>query len=228
MNRHIAAAVMAAAFLATSNAAAQDEPGILLLPAEPTRWDAAGQVTWLGANKSDIGAQWDDWYNAAAGGVAGGYYFTPHLRTDIHAAFSTEGHIYGEERTPIPVPGQPFPIFRAREHYFQTATLGAGVSYQFFENQWVHPFVGAGLEVVHERHRSVVPQQFVPSREPFPVVLPAEAGVTQITWGARPFVTGGFKAYVSERTFIRTDLRTSFSTRGVAHVAWSTGIGVDL
>jgi len=31
-------------------------------------------------------------------------------------------------------------------------TFGATALYQFFENQWMHPFVGAGVEVARERH----------------------------------------------------------------------------
>jgi hypothetical protein len=40
-------------------------------------------------------------------------------------------------------------------------------------------------------------------------------------------VGAGFKGYVSERVFIRTDMRTSWSSDGVAALAWRTGIGVD-
>lgn len=226
MNRRaVAAAFMAAALMATS-AAAQERPAISITPADPARWDLAGHVGWLGSNKSDIGADWDDWYNAGLSGVSGGYYFTPHVKADIQAAFATEGRIYDNQ--PIPVPGQPFPSYRTREHFFQTATVGASASYQFFENQWFHPSAGAGIELVRERHRVFSPQQFVPSRDPVPIVIPAETGPANVSYAVRPFVTTGFKWYVSERAFIRTGLRASFSTRGVDRVVWSTGVGVDL
>jgi hypothetical protein len=42
-----------------------------------------------------------------------------------------------------------------------------------------------------------------------------------------PFVGAGFKVYVSERAFIRTDLRTSWSSEGLNTLAWRNGIGFD-
>ena len=224
--RTTAAAFVAAALLVASGAAAQDQPTISLVSADVARWDVAGHAGWLGANKSAIGAEWDDWFSAGTGGVSGGYYFTPHLKTELHATFSAEGRIF--EGQQVVVPGQPFPIFRSREHFFQTDVVGGSASYQFFENQWFHPFVGAGVEMVRERHRTFSPEQFVPSRDPVPALIPAESGSTDVTYSARPFVTTGFKWYVAERTFFRSDLRTAFSTRGISHVAWSAGVGVDL
>lgn len=221
-----AAASMAAALLWTPAVAAQERPAISLVPADPARWDVAGHAGWLRSNKSEIGADWNDWYDAAAGGISGGYYFTPHVKTDVHATFTTEGRIFTNES--IPVAGQPFPTFRTSEHFFQTAAFGASGSYQFFENQWVHPSVGAGLDLVRERHRVYTPQQFVSSRDPRPVVIPAVSGPTEVSYAARPFVTTGVKFYVTDRTFVRTDLRSSFSTRGLSHVIWTAGIGVDL
>lgn len=224
--RITAAAAVVAALLYAPRVAAQDQPAISFTPANPLRWDVAGHAGWLGANKSGVGAEWDDWYNAGLGGLSAGYYFTPHVKTDVHAAFSTEGRIvHGES---VAVPGQPFPLFRTREHFFQTSAFGASASYQFFENQWIHPAIGAGFEVVRERHRLFTPQQFVPSRDPIPVVIPAASGPTEVSYRVRPFLTTGVKFYVTERTFIRTDLRSSFSTRGLSHVVWSAGIGVDL
>jgi len=227
MNRRTgAAAFMAAALFIASGAAAQERPRISIAPAEPVRWDLAGHVGWLGSNKSDIGADWDDFYNAGLGGVSAGYYFTPHVRTDLRAAISSEGRIFDNQV--VPVAGQPFPSYRTREHFFQTATVGASASYQFFENQWFHPAVGVGVELIRERHHVFSPQQFIPSRDPVPVVIPAETGSAEVSYAVRPFVTTGFKWYVSERAFLRSDLRSSFSTRGVDRFVWSAGIGVDL
>jgi len=49
-----------------------------------------------------------------------------------------------------------------------------------------------------------------------------------VNWSARPVVGAGFKLYVSERAFIRSELRSSFSNRRAEHVTWAAGIGVDL
>jgi hypothetical protein len=55
----------------------------------------------------------------------------------------------------------------------------------------------------------------------------ASAEETRVHYSGRPFIATGFKGYVSERVFIRTDLRTAWSHEGLAAMAWRTGIGVD-
>jgi len=225
MNMPLAAAFMAAALLVAGAAAGQERRAISLTPAESARWDIEGHVGLLSSDKSDIGAEWNDWYNAASGGLTAGRYLTPHFKAEIHAAVAREGRIYSQDRLLT----EPFPVFRSREHYFRTASAGAGVSYQFLENQWFHPFVGGGLEVLREHHRVQTLQQTL-SRGPGlpPVVLPAVAPAPEVSYSARPFVTTGFKWYVAERAFLRTSIQASFSHRGTTHVVWAVGIGADL
>jgi hypothetical protein len=133
-------------------------------------------------------------------------------------SFSGEGRIYQEDMLP-PVPGQPYPVFSVQEHSFRTVSAGGGVFHQFFQNQWFHPLLGAGIDVVRESRRTVRP----PHR-----LSPAIAIEEATSYAARPFVAGGFKWYVHERGFIRSDLRVSFGAGGVSHTALSVGIGVDL
>lgn len=125
-----AAAVAAAALLGAHAAAAQERP-VSPVPIAPARWDLAGHVGWLGSNKTGIGDEWNDWYDAASFGVAAGHYFTPHLKVEAQAAASRQGRIYSQEI--IQVPGAAFPTFRSREHFFAAQSLSAGVSHQFFE-----------------------------------------------------------------------------------------------
>lgn len=53
------------------------------------------------------------------------------------------------------------------------------------------------------------------------------AGLEIVRLGARPYVAAGFKVYVSERAFIRSDVRTSWSSDGFAALAWHRGVGFD-
>ena len=222
-NTQRAAAVLAAVLLITGTAAAQ-QPAISLTPADPAQWDIAGGVGWLGADTSGAGTVGDDWYDTSAGAVSFGRYLTPHVKTEIHGGMTGEGRIYRVEQ--LPLPGSP-PVFRAQEHYFRNATIGAGVFYQFFDNQWFHPFAGGGIEVLRERNRVEVQPPFgpVPGR-----VLPALTAPPspQVTYAARPFVATGFKLYVAERAFVRTGVQASFSNRGTTHVVWTAGVGADL
>lgn len=228
-----AAAFTAAALFGAHAAAAQDRPVVSLSPPDQANWDLAGAVGWLGSNKSGIGDDWNDWYHAASGGLTAGYYFTPRFKTELQVTASRQGRIYSQES--IPLPGGAFPVFRSHEHFFAASTFGAGVSRQFLENQWFHPFVGGGLEIVRETHRIDTPQQFISGRPnpatplvPVPVqVLPATTGPTDVSWTARPYVAAGFKWYVAERGFVRSELRSSFSNRGPEHIVWSGGVGFD-
>jgi opacity protein-like surface antigen len=223
-NTPLAAAVLAAALLMAGTAAAQ-QPAISLTPADSAQWDIAGHVGWLGVDTSGTGTVGDDWYDTFSGGLSIGRYLTPHIKAEIHGGMTSEGRIYRVEQ--LPVPGSP-PAFRPQEHDFQNATISAGLFYQFFENQWFHPFAGGGIEVLRERDRVEVQTPF----GPFPPgrVLPAlpPPPPPQLTYSARPFVATGFKWYVAERAFVQTGVQASFSNRGTTHVVWTAGIGVDL
>jgi hypothetical protein len=44
---------------------------------------------------------------------------------------------------------------------------------------------------------------------------------------ARPFLGTGFKWYVSERAFIRSDIRFVLDASGLDRAEWHTGLGLD-
>jgi hypothetical protein len=93
------------------------------------------------------------------------------------------------------------------------------LAYQFFENRWVHPFIGVGVEGVRESERLDV--ELLPPRG----IAPPPAPETSVTYVARPFIAGGAKFYVSERGFIRTDVLSTFSSDGEWASAWTSDSG---
>ena len=109
----------------------------------------------------------------------------------------------------------------------KSTAASAGLSAQFFENTWFHPFLSVGVEFVRERERIDVTLPFGPPRDPRAPPIPPPSTETNVRYDARPFVGTGFKVYVSERTFIRSDLRASWSSDGFAGLAWRNGVGVD-
>jgi opacity protein-like surface antigen len=121
---------------------------IAVAPVDQPRWDAAGHTGWTGGNKNGVGAAWDDWYEAWSGGATGGYYFTPHLKGELQALFAQRARVLGQEY--IAVPGLGFPAIQAREHHFTASSVSAGGVYQFGRNQWFHPFVTGGVDVMRE------------------------------------------------------------------------------
>lgn len=219
-------------WLTASAAAAQDsrpKPVVTLVPDSPSRWDAAAHVTWLGERRLDrLGSPFssDRWIEAASGGGALGYYWTSHLKLEADLSTSTEGESYSYEPAPLPLPPG-FPSFVERDHELRVTTLALGVSYQFLENAWFHPFIGAGAELLRERERIRTAVPIVFPRDPRGPAVPPIQAEERVRYGARPFAEGGFKAYVSERAFIRTDVRTSWSGDGVVALAWRAGVGFD-
>lgn len=191
--------------------------------AQDTGWDAAAQVTWLGEHRPAGSFEWDRWFGVASGGGSIGYYWTAHLKTEFDISTSSEGERYSYEF--IPVAGFTSPLVVERDHEMRFTTASAGLTFQAFENAWFHPFVGAGLELVREReHIEIVPSP-VPPRGPTVSVPPQTE--THVRYRGRPYVSTGFKVYVSDHTFIRTDLRTSWSGAGLAALGWRSGVGVD-
>jgi hypothetical protein len=222
-----AAAILAAALFATAHVDAQTTGAITLTPERPTRWDVAGQVGWLGVNKSGVVDNgWNDWYDAAAFTASAGYYWTSHLKTEAEVTTATRAEVYTYDM--IPVPAEAFPYSRQRRHFFRYRAASGGVSYQFFDNAWFHPFVGAGVDVVHESTRTELAHTVVSFRDPRPpLILPAVSTDWEASVRARPFATAGFKWYVSENAFVRSELRSSFSSKGGESVVWRAGVGVD-
>jgi hypothetical protein len=200
-------------------AAAQDRPVTTFVPEAQRRWDAAGFIGWRGVNKSAIAPEWNEWYDVATFNVSAGHYLTPHVKLDVDLSTTSEGSVYSQDFVTSPVAP---PVVIARDHEFHRTTLAAIVAYQFFENQWVHPFLGIGLEGIREAEQveSLITSPIGP-RSP---LLNRES---RVRYSARPVVTGGVKWYASERAFIRTDLLTSFSTEGVESTVWRFGVGVD-
>src|SRR5262245_44750377 len=195
-------------------------------PASPSRWDAAGHVAWLGEHRPNDSIQWDRWFNMASGGGTVGYYWTSHFKTEFDIATSTEASTYSFE--PVVLPGATVPLFLQRDHELRVTTVSAGVIGQFFENAWFHPFVGTGVELIREREHIETALPITAPRDPrAPALVPPPHAETQGRYGARPCLDMGFKAYVSERAFIRSDIRTSLSSDGLAALAWHSGVGVD-
>jgi hypothetical protein len=220
------AAVLLAGCLTAPRAGAQEfTPTVTLAPAHSARWDASGHLTWLGERRPDRSPGWNRWFGVASGGGSFGYQWAPHLKADIDITTSTEDESYSVDI--VPLPGTTTPSYVQRDHELRFTTVGAGLTYQFFENVWFHPFVGAGIELVREReHVDIVTPPFGPQGPRSPAGVPAQ-GETRVRYGGRPYVATGFKVYLSEHAFFRSDLRTSWSRDGLSSLGWRNGFGVD-
>ena len=215
-------ALLVAILAAAVPAAAQERPIVTLSPPDAARWDAAGQAGWQGADKAPVAPDWNNWSDAAAFSATLGYRWTTHLKLETTLTATTDGRVPFQE--PLPAPGAPFPVFRYGEHRFRTTSVALGAAYQFFENAWFHPFAGAGVEVTRERDRLSIQEQITCGRGSCTSPVTVD---TAITYRTRPYVTAGFKGYVSEHAFIRSDVSMTAWSGGADTVRWRAGIGVD-
>jgi hypothetical protein len=200
---------------------------IRLTPERAARWDSTIHIGWFGGNNSDVSSDWDRWYDAAAFDAGAGFYLTPHLKLEADVATTVKAGMSIPETATIP--GDPYPFYyRTREHRFRTTTVSGALVYQFFENDWFHPYtaVGVGVERETEEADFQAPHTFFRDSQTR-VLLPALPALDEATTSVHPFVTLGFKAYIAERVFFRMGVRTAASGDGIESLLWRTGFGVD-
>jgi hypothetical protein len=219
MNTACASALAALVLCNVSLATAQDQLVTTFVPDAQRRWDAAWLVGWRGVDKSEVAPDWNEWYDVAAFSASAGRYLTPHLKIDLDVSTTSTGRVYSQELF-----GNPGPLayYQLQSYGFRRTSVAPSLVYQFFENRWVHPFLGAGIEGIRETARLDV--QLLPPFGPRPSVPTRE---THVRYSAQPFITGGVKFYVSERAFIRTDILSTFSSGGAESAVWRIGAGVD-
>jgi len=192
--------------------------------AEEALFDAAGYVGWFRANRGGIGGQtFRDWFSTPRLSLGIGHYWTEHLKTEAELAITGQGRLVSfEELESEPDVSR----YLYRDHTYSVSTLSLVQAWQFRRNAWVHPFLGAGIDIDWERRTVETSLQVSDNRtEPvFTVVtLPRETRTEVVP---RAVAVAGLKAYLTRNAFFRTDVRASFR-ESVDQVAWRFGIGLD-
>jgi hypothetical protein len=200
----------------TGLAGAQTERSVPRLPRGDVSWSVG-----LWAANEDRADTYDDWYRTWNGTVAAGYYWTEHLKTEIDAGLTSEGRLWGTRISPGGV-------YAPVAHLFSTRNVRLAQQYQFGHNSRFHPHVGVGVAfswVRHTEEREPGYQTFrVP---PYSVIVEPARRIGPVTeMEVVPFIGGGFKGYVSERAFFRSDLTVGLRG-GVRNVTFGCGFGVD-
>jgi Outer membrane protein beta-barrel domain len=189
------------------------------------RNDATLSFGWSG---SEYGLQdYDRWRGSLFVGFNSGRYWTDHFKTDIEAGWHSRSST--ETYQEIVIGGaQTYGIasFQVRDLRITIAP-----TYQFGRNQWVHPYVGAGTDIIHRKSVLDRPAQFrfqsapVPGRPPVNLTVPA-LNERKSELLLRPFLKTGVKMYTSERSFFVTELKLGFAP-DVDHALWKLGVGFD-
>jgi hypothetical protein len=188
-----------------------------------TQWDVAGTAGLFAAH-ADANAEQgyaEDWSNAAQGAVIAGRYLTPHLKLELEASATTRGLQYAA--TPIAIPGDPYPYWLVTEVRTSVRSLSGVMAWQFRDNEWVHPFVLAGVSADWDDSTVHVPQQFYRGT-PAPV---ADSRTGERTdQHLRGVFGGGAKLYFNEQAFVRAESRLVWSPDR-QHLVFRAGVGID-
>jgi hypothetical protein len=197
----------------------------------PPRWDFSGMGgLFLGRPaESSEELQYDRWYQAGTLAVTVGRYLTPHVKIEAEGIVAGEGERYVTRF--VQVPGAPVPYPISSDQFIRINSLSGAVVWQFFENQWVHPFVSAGAALDFDRERRHTWAQSYYRGDPrapgneVPIAIEAteDLGTTRRPRGT---VAAGAKIYITPRAFFRTETRIGFSPRS-GHVALRVGFGTD-
>ena len=208
-------AVIAAAALTATPAFAQ---GPLV------RGDVSGTLGWFNARTAELD-RYNNWYSRSLAGEAGlGWYWTDHAKLEIFGGATTEASVYGSAS--FEQNGQRH--YGPTRQWFSTRRISIVQQYQFGDNQWFHPYLGAGVDVVWEqtsRQDEAIFSYDVATRQTR-MVRGAISFPESTEVSALPAVAAGFKAYMTPRGFFRTDLRVTFAD-GPAESVLRFGFGVD-
>jgi Outer membrane protein beta-barrel domain len=191
-----------------------------------SRADFSGTLGWFNVHKPHPEDRYDSWANKILDAGAGvSWYWTDHLRTQVDFGATTKDERYDYQ--PLFIDGRP--TYTVSETTFSSRHLAIAQHYQFFRNQWVHPRVGAGVDVTWER--STVETQPVLFSDPVSrqtiQLRPAHTEGPETNTIARPFFEVGYKAYMTRRAFFTNDLRLGIRHGGIDNVILRFGFGAD-
>ena len=216
-------------FLAASLLLAAAPPTLLAQnqPAPPRlmRGDVSGTISWVTINKSDV-RSYNDWHSQFGVSGGAGWYWTDHHKTQVEFAATTAASVYSSEPFVVGPQQQTF-VTTVRSYESQRVSLTQ--LYQFRRNEWVHPFVGAGLDIVREQSSGRDDPIFWYD----PVARQSRMARDSVGYGkqseiaARAVLTAGVKAYVSRKVFAVTDLRVAVSSHRAEDTQWRFGLGAD-
>jgi hypothetical protein len=195
------------------------------LPAAPVSaalpsWDIGGSAGWRQKRVIAIGSGIGEWYDSAWLGGEVGRYWTEHLKTEAGFAVSPRDEMWSGSGEVVVIAGRSY--WQSGVDYLRTRRLFVNQLYQFRHNTWVHPFIGAGVNLAWEEQGGM--------RHLYPIRGDALAREETIPAHTETRISGaalaGVKIYFSRRGFVRTDAVFGFAKR-LDEVVLRVGAGMD-
>jgi hypothetical protein len=187
--------------------------------------DVAASAGWLSVNwGAGYATGGRDWANSLLGTASAGWYWTDRSKTEIDFGASTTATGYAAR--PVVIDGRTSHVFI--DSSVARRAVGIGQHHQFYRNTWFHPYVAAGASVAWQRVTDRVGPVFAydEASRGGRLIEPSRTEGPRTETIVRPYVATGFKAYMTQRAFFRSDLRASFGRR-LDEVSVRVGFGVD-
>jgi opacity protein-like surface antigen len=99
---------------------------------------------------------YDRWHGSVFGGINLGHYWTDHSKTEVEAGWLSTAKSQSYEAVAIGADR----AYVQSEYLFKDLRLSLSQSVQLGRNAWIHPFVGAGLDLDYLRTTEDRPPQF--------------------------------------------------------------------
>jgi len=206
--------LLAALICAGGVANAQPAPGPV------TGFDVSASIGLFTADRSEPGDEGccASWSAGFFKGLSAGYYWTDHLKTEIEAGApgQTEAYTYSSVRL---ANGRVASI--SDERTYTGSKLSASQVYQFGRNVGFHPYVLGGVDF--DRERIELERRTFTDAAPF---REDDTNSSSSRLRVRAFTGAGFKAYFSERTFFKGEMKLGIG-EAVNQSTWKAGMGID-
>jgi hypothetical protein len=197
-------------------------------------WAAAQAGVSLPANDAIISIGWAGadhhvqdqrrWQGNLLIGVSGGHYWTDHLKTEVEASWnSPRKHEVYEN-----IERQGGYTYALSDYRAFDLRAGVAQLYQFGRNEWVHPYVGVGADMVRRAsslERATQSRTIFLQNRSVSVDIPAATERKTMVF-AQAVLKTGLKMYIGEKTFFNTELKFGVR-RDVDHLVWKMGMGFD-
>ena len=191
------------------------------------RGDVTASIGWLGFDTRTPRRPGDQkqWDGTLYGGLSAGWYWTDHFKTEVELGAAQEAHGFGFEL--VNVDGRI--LNRYRRSTVDRRILGLSQQYQYGRNAWFHPHVAFGVSIAFDRRTDYYDPLVNYTVPGYREVEPARTEGPLRSTSVRPFLGGGFKAYLSPRAFFRMDARLGGGTakRGLDEALARIGFGID-
>jgi hypothetical protein len=200
--------LLALAWALPAEAMAQTAP----TAANPFRkWDIGGTLAIRFGEKDDAVIRAGAWTAEL------GRYWTPHVKTSFavmtagQKTYDGSGFVYDPRAL----------ASSYSKNVTRPAAFAASATYQFFDNEFVHPYVSAGARFASTSTTTEV----YSLRFPYG---PLSSSTTPDRLEARPIIGGGFKSYFGNgRAFMRSELVMAIAPHGTGNAILLLGAGVD-